>query len=61
VALQEMGPRLELALRRSKAPPADLESEAMKQPRLGKKKVRRWVLCGAGVCMRVGQGRGVGA
>ncbi|MEW5301825.1 MAG: hypothetical protein WDW38_008456 [Sanguina aurantia] len=38
VALQEMGPRLEMATRRCRAPPMDLQTEAMKQPKLGKKK-----------------------
>lgn len=38
VALTEMGPALDLELRRHRAPPIDLEREACKQPKLGKKK-----------------------
>ena len=41
VALMEMGPRMDLVVRRHRLPPVDLEKEATKQPRLGKKKVRR--------------------
>lgn len=47
VALAEMGPRLELVLRRTRLPSADLEAEAMKRAKLTKKKVR---VCGVGVC-----------
>ena len=38
VALQEMGPALDFELRRHRGPPSDLEREACKQPKLGKKK-----------------------
>ncbi|KAG2498091.1 hypothetical protein HYH03_003849 [Edaphochlamys debaryana] len=36
--LAEMGPRLELSVRRYRLPPSDMAAEAMKQPKLGKKK-----------------------
>lgn len=39
VALTEMGPSLDCVLRRSRLPPVDLEKEALKQPKLTKKKV----------------------
>lgn len=39
--LTEMGPRLDLEVRRSRQPPADLEKEACRQPKLDKKKVGR--------------------
>eukprot|EP00878_Enallax_costatus_P022497 GHUV01023868.1.p1 GENE.GHUV01023868.1~~GHUV01023868.1.p1 ORF type:complete len:167 (+),score=70.20 GHUV01023868.1:1370-1870(+) len=38
VALTEMGPSLDCVLRRSRLPPVDLEKEALKQPKLTKKK-----------------------
>mmetsp|Transcript_40412 Transcript_40412/g.89773 ORF Transcript_40412/g.89773 Transcript_40412/m.89773 type:complete len:340 (-) Transcript_40412:2490-3509(-) len=38
LALTEMGPRLDLRVRRSRTAPVDLEREACKQPQLGKKK-----------------------
>lgn len=38
VALREMGPALDFELRRHRAAPADLEKEACRQPKLGKKK-----------------------
>jgi len=38
VELQEMGPRLDLELRRSRAPPPDLEKEACKQAKVAPKK-----------------------
>lgn len=41
VALTEMGPQLDCVLRRTRLPPVDLEKEALKQPKLTKKKVRR--------------------
>lgn len=34
-----MGPSLDCVLRRSRLPPVDLEKEALKQPKLTKKKV----------------------
>lgn len=34
-----MGPRLSLSIRRFRLPPTDLQKEALKQPKLGKKKV----------------------
>lgn len=37
--LSEMGPSLDLEVRRSRQPPVDLEKEACKQPKLDKKKV----------------------
>lgn len=40
VQLQEMGPRLDLSVRRRKTPPVDLEKEAMKQPKIIGKKVK---------------------
>jgi len=40
VALREMGPSLDLSVRRSRTPPAELEKEACRQPKMGKKKVR---------------------
>lgn len=40
VALQEMGPRVGLAVRRYRLPPADMAKEALKQAKIGKKKVR---------------------
>ena len=39
VELAEMGPALDLALRRHRTPAPDLEKEALKQAKLGKKKV----------------------
>lgn len=39
--LSEMGPTLDLEVRRSQQPPVDLEKEATKQPKLDKKKVGR--------------------
>lgn len=39
VELSEMGPRLDLSVRRHRPPPHEVEKEAMKQPQLGKKKV----------------------
>uniref|UniRef100_A0A7S0R6A6 Ribosome production factor 2 homolog n=1 Tax=Chlamydomonas leiostraca TaxID=1034604 RepID=A0A7S0R6A6_9CHLO len=38
VDLVEMGPRLDLVVRRHRAPPPDLEKEAMRQPHIGKRK-----------------------
>ncbi|GIL86717.1 hypothetical protein Vretimale_19811 [Volvox reticuliferus] len=38
VALMEMGPRIIFSVRRYRLPPSDLQQEAMKQPKLGKKK-----------------------
>lgn len=40
VQLQEMGPHLDLCIRRRKTPPVDLEKEAMKQPKIIAKKVK---------------------
>ena len=40
VELAEMGPALDMALRRHRAAAADLEKEALKQPKLTKKKAR---------------------
>lgn len=37
--LTEMGPSLDLELRRSRQPPPDLEKEALRRPKLDKKKV----------------------
>jgi hypothetical protein len=37
--LSEMGPSLDLEVRRRKEPPVELEKEATKQPKLDKKKV----------------------
>jgi len=39
VSLSEMGPQLDCVLRRTRLPPVDLEKEALKQPKLTKKKV----------------------
>lgn len=39
VALREMGPSLDLAIRRLRAPPSELEKEACRRPKLGKKTV----------------------
>ena len=39
IALREMGPSFDLSVRRYRAPPAELEKEACRQPKLGKKKV----------------------
>ena len=39
VELAEMGPALDLALRRHRTPAPDLEKEALKQAKLGKRKV----------------------
>mmetsp|Transcript_15904 Transcript_15904/g.27410 ORF Transcript_15904/g.27410 Transcript_15904/m.27410 type:complete len:343 (+) Transcript_15904:180-1208(+) len=38
VELQEMGPRLDMTVRRHRPPPVETEKEALKQPLLGKKK-----------------------
>ncbi|GIL81068.1 hypothetical protein Vretimale_9233 [Volvox reticuliferus] len=38
VALMEMGPRIIFSVRRYRLPPSDFQQEAMKQPKLGKKK-----------------------
>ncbi|GLI67632.1 hypothetical protein VaNZ11_011880 [Volvox africanus] len=38
VALTEMGPRIVFSVRRYRLPPSDLQQEAMKLPKLGKKK-----------------------
>ncbi len=38
VALREMGPSFDLSVRRHRAPPAELEKEACRQPKIGKKK-----------------------
>ncbi|EFJ42816.1 hypothetical protein VOLCADRAFT_107061 [Volvox carteri f. nagariensis] len=38
VALTEMGPRVAFSVRRYRLPPSDLQQDAMKQPKLGKKK-----------------------
>eukprot|EP00879_Flechtneria_rotunda_P021146 GHRR01022278.1.p3 GENE.GHRR01022278.1~~GHRR01022278.1.p3 ORF type:complete len:158 (+),score=66.93 GHRR01022278.1:1234-1707(+) len=38
VALAEMGPSIDCVLRRSRLPPVDLEKEALKQPKITKKK-----------------------
>lgn len=40
VSLTEMGPSIDCVLRRSRLPAVDLEKEALKQPKLTKKKVR---------------------
>lgn len=48
VSLTEMGPQLDCVLRRSRLPPVDLEKEALKQPKLTKKKV--WCACVVNVC-----------
>ncbi len=48
VALQEMGPRVGLAVRRYRLPPADMAKEALKQAKIGKKKVRCGGAGGAG-------------
>ncbi len=40
VVLAEMGPRVSFSVRRYRLPPTDLQQEALKQPKLGKKKVR---------------------
>jgi hypothetical protein len=37
--LEEMGPSLDLIIRRSRPPGVDMEKEAMKRPQLTKKKV----------------------
>ena len=37
--LAEMGPSLDMSLRRMREPPAELETQALKQPKLVKKKV----------------------
>jgi len=45
VELKEMGPALDLALRRHRLPAPDLEKEALRQPKVAKKKARRpWVV-----------------
>ena len=44
IALTEMGPVLDLVVRRHRAAPADLEKEACRQPLLGKRKVRMLLL-----------------
>lgn len=41
VVLSEMGPQLDCVLRRTRLPPVDLEKEALRQPKLTKKKVNR--------------------
>jgi ribosome production factor 2 len=41
VELKEMGPSLDLALRRHRLPAPDLEKEALRQPKVAKKKARR--------------------
>ena len=46
VELAEMGPALDLALRRHRTPAPDLEKEALKQAKLSKKKV---LPCAVGV------------
>lgn len=47
VSLTEMGPSIDCVLRRSRLPAVDLEKEALKQPKLTKKKVGRGVeICG---------------
>ena len=56
VALREMGPSLDLAIRRLRAPPSELEKEACRQPKLGKKTVRGFLVGGA--CLHV-FGRGM--
>lgn len=38
--LSEMGPSLDLELRRSRQPPPDVEKEAQRRPKTDKKKVR---------------------
>ena len=40
VAVKEMGPRMTLSVRRYRAAPSDLEKEAMRQAKVGGKKVR---------------------
>jgi hypothetical protein len=40
VSLSEMGPSVDCVLRRSRLPAVDHEKEALKQPKLTKKKVR---------------------
>jgi hypothetical protein len=52
VALTEMGPQLDCVLRRCRLPPVDLEKEALKQPKLTKKKVRARGL-GSSFCLGV--------
>lgn len=49
--LTEMGPSLDLEVRRSRQPPPDLEKEACRQPKLDKKKVGAapWLLCARAV------------
>jgi hypothetical protein len=44
VSLSEMGPSVDCVLRRSRLPAMDHEKEALKQPKLTKKKVRH--ICG---------------
>lgn len=39
MSLSEMGPQLDCVLRRTRLAPVDLEKEALKQPKLTKKKV----------------------
>jgi hypothetical protein len=48
VALTEMGPQLDCVLRRCRLPPVDLEKEALRQPKLTKKKVRAGGVLGSG-------------
>jgi hypothetical protein len=57
VALVEMGPRLDLAVRRHRTPPQELEKEALRVPHLGKKKVGAvwcvWLCVFVWLCVRV--------
>lgn len=46
--LTEMGPALDLALRRLRAPPPELLKEALRQPKVEKKKARRRASRGGG-------------
>lgn len=49
-ALTEMGPRLDLSVRRLRTAAPELEKEAMRQPLLGKRKVRA-AYCAASVVL----------